>query len=234
MYQKGETIAAIATPPGEGGIAVIRISGDAAITVAEKIYSGPLRSYLSHTAHCGRIVDAQGEIVDEVLILPMLSPRSYTGEDTVEIQCHGGSLITRRVLQTVLAAGARPALPGEFTFKAYMNGKLDLAQAEAVQQLIGAKNELALHAAETQLQGALSEKISTFQNELVGIAAILEAWVDFPEEGLEFAAFEEVIASLEKTKAKMEHLSSTFHEGRLVHEGLTLCLPEFLTSANRH
>jgi tRNA modification GTPase len=222
-YQKGETIAAVATPPGEGGVAIVRISGDRALEVAEKVYSGPLRSYLSHTVHFGRIMK-QDEIIDEVLIVVMKNPRSYTGEDTVEIHCHGGSLVTRRVLQTILEAGARAALPGEFTFKAYMNGKLDLAQAEAVQELIAAKNDLALHAAENQLHGALSKQIESFQKEFVDIAAILEAWVDFPEEGLEFASFEEVIASLESTRKKMERLSQTFHEGKIVHEGLTMCL----------
>jgi tRNA modification GTPase len=223
-YQKGETIAAVATPAGEGGIAVIRISGNQALEVAEKIYSGPIRTYQSHTLHYGRILDPQGEVVDEVLIAVMKAPRSYTGEDTVEIHCHGGSLITRRVLQTALSAGARAALPGEFTFNAYMNGKIDLAQAEAVQELIGAKNDLALQAAGNQLQGALSKKIESFQEELVGIAAILEAWVDFPEEGLEFASFEEVAASLKSIQQQMEKLSRTFYEGKIVHEGLTLCL----------
>lgn len=222
-YQKGETIAAVATPPGEGGVAIIRISGDRALEVAEKVYSGRFRTYQSHTVHFGRILK-KDEVIDEVLIVVMKNPRSYTGEDTVEIHCHGGSLITRRVLETILDAGARAALPGEFTFKAYMNGKLDLAQAEAVQELIAAKNDLALHAAESQLSGALSKKIENFQKELVDIAAILEAWVDFPEEGLEFASFEEVIASLESTRKKMEMLSQTFHEGKIVHEGLTMCL----------
>jgi len=223
-YQKGETIAAVATPPGEGGIAVIRISGDRALEVAEKVNSDKIRSYQSHTLHLGRIVDPKAEVIDEVLIVVMKAPRSYTGEDTVEIHCHGGSLITRRVLQTILAAGARAALPGEFTFKAYMNGRLDLAQAEAVQELIAAKNDLALTAAENQLQGALSKKIESFQKELVDIAAILEAWVDFPEEGLEFASFEEVIGSLQSTCKKMEALSQTFQDGKIVHEGLTMCL----------
>lgn len=223
-YQKGETIAAVATPPGEGGIAVIRISGDRALEVAEKVNSDKIRSYQSHTLHLGRIVDPKDEVIDEVLIVVMKAPRSYTGEDTVEIHCHGGSLITRRVLQTILAAGARAALPGEFTFKAYMNGKLDLAQAEAVQELIAAKNDLALTAAENQLQGALSKKIESFQKELVDIAAILEAWVDFPEEGLEFASFEEVIGSLQSTCKKMEALSQTFQDGKIIHEGLTMCL----------
>lgn len=222
-YQKGETIAAVATPPGEGGVAIVRISGTEAVSVAERVYSGPVKSYQSHTVHFGKIID-KDEVIDEVLIVVMLAPRSYTGEDTVEIQCHGGSLITRRVLDTVLKAGARAALPGEFTFKAYMNGKLDLAQAEAVQELIAAKNELALHAAENQLQGALSKKISRFQKELFDIAAILEAWVDFPEEGLEFATTDEVLASLGAIKKGMEKLSATFHDGKLIHDGLSLCL----------
>jgi len=132
-YIPGETIAAVATPPGEGGVAIIRISGNSALSVAAKIYSGPLLSYQSHTMHFGKIIDLAGNLVDEVLIVVMKAPNSYTGEETVEIHCHGGSLITSQVLQTALQAGARAALPGEFTFKAYMNGKLDLAQAEAVQ-----------------------------------------------------------------------------------------------------
>ncbi len=223
-YQPGETIAAVATPPGEGGVAIIRISGKDALTVAEKIYSGPIRSYPSHKAHFGKILNAAGTVVDEVLILPMLGPKSYTGEDTIEIHCHGGSLITRRVLETVFQAGARPAQPGEFTFKAFINGKLDLAQAEAVQELIGAKNELALDMAEQQLQGRLSQQIAAFQNELVAIAAVLEAWVDFPEEDLEFASIEEVVEALSLLKNKMQNLCNTFHEGKILHHGISLCL----------
>ncbi len=223
-YKQEDTIAAVATPPGEGGIAVIRISGKKALEIAEKIYSGPLRSYKSHTAHFGQIVSQEGQVVDDVLILPMLAPKSYTGEDTVEIHCHGGSLITRRVLEVVLQAGARASLPGEFTFRAYMHGKIDLAQAEAVQSLIGAKNEMALKEAHLQLQGALSKKITSFQKELIDIAAILEAWVDFPEEGLEFASLEEILESLERLQELMETLSRTFHQGKIVHEGLNVCL----------
>lgn len=223
-YQSGETIAAVCTPPGDGGVAVIRISGNNALSVAAKVFSGPIHTYRSHTAHVGRILDPQGNSVDEVLVLVMLNPRSYTGEDTVEIHCHGGALITRRVLETVLNAGARAAQPGEFTFKAFMNGKLDLAQAEAVQELIGAKNEHALHSAEQHLQGALSKKIASFQRELTEIAAILEAFVDFPEEGLEFASEQEVIDSLNDTLHKMQHLARTFHEGKMISQGISLCL----------
>jgi tRNA modification GTPase len=154
----------------------------------------------------------------------MLGPHSYTGEDSVEISCHGGQLVTRRVLERIFEAGARPAQPGEFSLRAYLNGKLDLAQAEAVQELISAKSELALMNAERQLQGALSDKIATFQKELTDTAAILEAWVDFPEDDLEFASMAEIIASLESTLAHMQKLQATFHDGKALHEGLSLCL----------
>lgn len=223
-YQPGETIAAIATPPGEGGVAMIRISGMRALEVAAKIYSGPIQSYKTHTAHYGKVVDANGEKVDDVLVLVMHAPRSYTGEETVEIYCHGGSLITRRVLEVILKAGARAAMPGEFTFQAFMNGKIDLAQAEAVQELIGAKNERALAAAEQQLDGALSKRVLHFQEKLTLIAAILEAWVDFPDEGLEFASLEELVENLTALQKELEALIETFHDGKIIHEGLSLCL----------
>ncbi len=223
-YQSHETIAAIATAPGEGPVAIIRISGEHALSVASKLFSGNVASFKSHTVHFGKILNVHGHIVDEALLIVMHAPRTYTGEDTVEIQCHGGLLITQQVLETVLKAGARAALPGEFTFRAFMSGKLDLAQAEAVQALIAAKNSAALKIAEEQLQGALSKQILAFQKELVNIAAILEAWVDFPEEGLEFASMEEVCTSLETTLHKMEHLSHTFHHGKMIHATISLCL----------
>jgi tRNA modification GTPase len=223
-YIPGETIAAIATPPGEGGVAIIRISGDHALEVAGKVFSGPVYTYQTHTAHYGQIRNADGDLIDNVLLLLMLGKKSYTGENTVEIHCHGGSLITRRVLEVVLTAGARAALPGEFTFKAYINGKIDLAQAEAVQELICAKNERALDAAENQLKGALSQKIKAFQYSLTEIAAILEAWVDFPEEGLEFASMEEIVHEVDKICNSMEKLADTFHDGKILHDGLSLCL----------
>lgn len=223
-YQPEETVAAVATPLGEGGVAIIRISGKNSLAIAAKVFTGPVHSYKTHTAHYGQIVNSQGEKVDDVLLLVMLGKRSFTGEDTVEIHCHGGSLITRKVLDVVLQAGARAARPGEFTFKAFMNGKLDLAQAEAVQELICAKNEHALAAAENQLSGTLSEKIHRFQQDLTETAAILEAWVDFPEEGLEFASMEEICDTLNSVCLKMEHLLSTFHNGKIIHEGLVMCL----------
>lgn len=223
-YQPGETIAAVATPPGEGGVAIIRISGNEALAIASKVFTGPVHTYATHSVHYGHIIDSSGRKVDDVLLIPMLGKKSYTGEDTVEICCHGGSLITRKVLEVILQAGARPAQPGEFTFKAYMNGKLDLSQAEAVQNLIHARSELALQAAEKHLQGALSSQIKTFQQDLTHIAAILEAWVDFPDEGLEFASMEEINQSLEALCQKMEKLAATFHDGRIIHDGIALCL----------
>lgn len=224
LYQPEETIAAVATPPGEGGVAIIRISGNQAFEVAAKLFTGPIHTYATHTAHYGQVINLEGEHIDDVLVLVMRGKRSFTGEDTVEIHCHGGSLITRRVLDAVLLAGARAAMPGEFTFKAFINGKMDLAQAEAVQELICAKNERALDAAEKQLKGALSQKISQFQQELTLIAAILEAWIDFPEEGLEFATMEELCKQLKESCLKMKFLAETFHDGRIIHEGVTLCL----------
>jgi len=223
-YQPGETVAAVATPPGEGGVAIIRISGKDAIKIADKVFSGNVHSYATHTVHYGQVINAQGQHIDDALLIPMLGHRSYTGEDTVEIHCHGGALITRRVLDVVLQAGARAANPGEFTFKAFINGKIDLAQAEAVQELICAKNEHALDAAEEHLKGTLTQKILGFQNSLTQIAAILEAWIDFPEEGLEFASMEEVCADLESICSEMQSLADTFQNGRIIHDGISLCL----------
>lgn len=218
-----DTIAAISTPPGEGGVAIIRISGKEALPVARKIFSVDPTSFKSHHARFGKILK-NNEVVDEVLLMRMKDRRSYTGEETVEIFCHGGSLISRKVLETVLEAGARAALPGEFTFRAYMNGKLDLAQAEAVQELIHAKNERMLDSAGEQLQGKLSQKVKISQERLTLIAAILEAWVDFPDEGLEFESMEKIINDLEQEKAFMDQLVSTFHDGRIIHEGLKVAL----------
>lgn len=223
-YLPGETIAAIATPPGEGGVAIIRISGKHAIDAAEKLFSGPVRTYKTHTVHFGILRSIHKEPIDEVLILVMLGKRSFTGEDTVEIHCHGGSLIARRVLEAVLETGVRAARPGEFSFKAFINGKIDLTQAEAIQELICAKNEKALDAAGNQLKGRLSDKISTFQSRLTEVTAILEAWIDFPEEGLEFITLEELCDRLEKICNEMEKLLTTFHNGKILHEGISLCL----------
>ncbi len=152
--QKNDTIAATSTPPGEGAIAVVRLSGNKAFEIAASVFTGPVTSFPTHTAHYGKILSKDGETIDHVLLLVMKNPRSYTGEDTVEISCHGGNLISRRILERLYEAGARPAEPGEFSFRAFLNGKIDLAQAEAVQELIAAKSERAMEQASRQLEGA--------------------------------------------------------------------------------
>jgi len=221
-YLPGQTIAAIATAPGEAGIAIVRISGADAIAIAEKVFSKPVSALNSHTVHYGKII-WQEELLDDVLLIVMKAPRSFTGEDTVEIQCHGG-LTAKRVLEVVLLAGAKAASPGEFSFKAYMNGKMDLAQAEAIQAKIGAKNELALASAQEQLEGKLSAKVRHFQTLLVDIVAIFEAWVDFPEEGLEFRPFDEVVATLQRLLDDMAALIKSFHQGKILHDGVAVAL----------
>lgn len=221
---KKETIAAICTPLGEGGISVIRISGPEALDIANKIFTGNVHSYLSHTAHLGKILSKSGLVIDEALLLVMHEGRSYTGEATVEIMGHGGLLVTQKVLARVLEAGAVAAGPGEFTFRAFQNGKIDLTQAEAIQELIGAKNERALIAAEKQLSGALSIKIKDLQKSLTDIAAIIEAWVDYPEEGLEFATEEEILEMMERIRNKIDNLAKTFHDGKRIAQGINLCL----------
>ncbi len=221
-YIPGETIAALATAPGEAGIAIIRISGSDAVIVAEKVFSKKVSTLKSHTAYYGKIV-VDNQVIDDVLLLVMRSPRSFTGEDTVEIQCHGG-LVAKKVLEVVIQAGAKAASPGEFSFKAFINGKMDLAQAEAIQTKIGAKNEIALSLAQEQLEGRLSQKIRSFQAQLTDIAAIFEAWVDFPEEDLEFAPFEEVIATLKAVMKELSTLITTFEQGKVINEAVKVSL----------
>jgi tRNA modification GTPase len=224
LRSQGETIAAITTAPGEGAVAIVRISGEKALHVADRIFSRSVFKFASHTAHLGNILDKNGQIVDQVLLLVMLGARSFTGEDTVEIQCHGGSFVTRRILEVALEAGAKSARPGEFALKAFLNKKIDLSQAEAIQQLIASKNDKALETAQKQLEGMLSKSIESFQLKITSFAAILDAWVDFPEEGLEFMTQEEFIQEIHETLYAMEILSQTYHEGKIIHEGLSLCL----------
>jgi len=222
-FASHDTIAALATAPGEGAVAIVRISGKQAVEITSKIFSGPLKQYATHTAHVG-LISAHGQVIDQVLALVMRAPRSYTGEDVVEFQCHGGRLASKKVLETVLQAGARLAHPGEFTFRAFMHGKLDLSQAEAVQSLIGAKNEQALQHAQAHLAGSLSNKMKSFQKTLLHVAAICEAWVDFPDEDLEFASKDELMALLEKVRQEMMCLIQSFEDGKRLFQGISLAI----------
>src|SRR5882757_5298378 len=181
-----DTIAAISTPPGEGAIALVRISGANAIQTADKIFRGKEQpsKFASHIQHLGEIFSAENRLIDQALVSVHRAPASYTGEDLVEISCHGGTLVSAKVLEACLRAGARAARPGEFTERAFLSGKMDLTQAEAVIDLIRARTDLALRSATEQLEGKLGEKIVNTRRALVDLLAHIEASIDFSEEGI--------------------------------------------------
>ena len=220
-----DTITAVATPPGEGGIAVIRVSGPEALSIASKVFRGAQRGQeKGYTVRYGSIVDpATGEVADDGLLTVFRAPHSYTGEDTIELSCHGGRATTARVLQLTLDVGARLAGPGEFTQRAFLNGKLDLAQAEAVADVIRARTETARRHARRQLDGALSEVIGAMRNELIGILAAIEVTIDFSEEvgELDYAPLE---ARIDAVFRQVVCLLATTGRGRVLREGLHVAL----------
>jgi len=221
-----ETIAALATPPGEGALAVIRISGPQALSIADALFRGS-KSPSAIGDRCvafGRIIDAQGEVIDEVLLTVFRNPRSYTGEDLVEISGHGGSLVASRVLARTLEAGARMARAGEFTERAFLNGKLDLTQAEAVMDLISAQTTRAAKAAAGQLEGKLGHTIEALRGELLACVAHLEAFIDFPEEGIDPESGLLLHKRMKGIATHLSQLLSTANEGRLLREGITVAL----------
>lgn len=219
------SIAAIATPVGEGGIAVIRVSGKDAFEKLSTIFSGKnLSKADSHTVHFGKIVDSNNLPVDEVLATVFRSPRSYTGEDTVEISCHGGVLVTQKVLETILATGVRAAEAGEFTQRAFLNGKMDLDQAEAVADIIHAKSVKAVDAAHQQLEGRLGEHIKKFRQQIIDATAMVELELDFIEEDVEFANKDQLMKLLVDVSAEINTLLETYETGRLVKDGVKTVL----------
>lgn len=218
-------IAAIATPVGEGGIAVIRVSGKDSIAKVNDAWKGKdLTKQASHTVHFGKIMDKNSLPVDEVLITLFHSPRSYTGEETVEISCHGGVLVTQKVLETILALGIRSAEAGEFTQRAFLNGKLDLDQAEAVADLIHAKSVKAVDAAHQQLEGRLGEHIRKFRQQIIDATAMIELELDFIEEDVEFANKEQLQKLLNDLNTEIAELLDTYETGRLVKDGVKTVL----------
>ena len=221
----GETIAAISTPLGEGAIAIVRVSGEEAIAIACQIFRGSEKpsDFPPHTQRLGEIV--QGErVIDQVMLSVHRAPASYTGEDLVEISCHGGILVTAQVLQACLAAGARAARPGEFTERAFLNGKLDLTQAEAVMDLIRARTDLALRSAHEQLEGRLGEKIAAIRGDVVNVLAHLEAAIDFPEEGIAPDEGARLRQRLDSVREHMRALLATADQGRILREGLRVVI----------
>lgn len=217
--------AAIATPVGEGGIAVIRVSGNDSILKVNRCFKGKnLEEVGSHTAHFGRIVRKDGTLVDEVIATVFRSPRSYTGEDTVEISCHGGVLVTQSVLETLLAEEIRPAEPGEFTRRAFLNGKMELSQAEAVADLIHAQSKKAADAAGQQLEGKLGSHIRAFRQQIIDATAMIELELDFIEEDVEFANKEQLRKLLADVQNEIGSLLDTYETGRLIKDGVKTVL----------
>ena len=218
-----ETISAISTPPGEGAVAVIRVSGSLASHVLGSVFRGRRPADFPRELCLGRIV-SNGEEIDRCLAVYFPAPRSYTGEPMAEIHCHGGILVAARVLEAVLDEGARAAMPGEFTQRAFLNGKLDLTQAEAVMDVIRARTPLALRAAQHQLAGRLGDQFQEMRARLLALVANVEAWIDFPEEDITPETGEKFANDIRDTIARTDSLLSSAESGRILREGVKLVL----------
>jgi tRNA modification GTPase len=232
VFQRDEhdTIAAIATPYGESGIGIVRISGPGAKRIAETIFrpkkpKGGVISLTSRHIHYGEIVDSEGgRTIDEVLLSFMAAPKTYTRQDVVEISCHGGFWVLQRVLEVVLRQGAREAFPGEFTKQAFLSGRIDLTQAEAVLEIIQAKTDEGLRLAEEQLSGRLTKEIEALRAELLTILIPLEAYIDFPEEDIEPPSTEGVTEALHRSLATVERLIRASEEGEIYRDGVKVAI----------
>lgn len=222
-----DTIAALSTPYGTGGIGVIRISGDKAVEVASKIFesSKPMETIESHSVTYGRIADPDTkDMLDEVLLLKMCKPNTFTREDVIEIHCHGGIIVINRVLELLFRQGVRPAEPGEFTKRAFLNGRIDLSQAEAIIDLINSKTVESSKAAVSQLEGRLSSKLKEIREILVGLLAHIEVTVDYPEHDIEDLTSENVHGNLKNIKEELVALADTFKRGKILREGISIVI----------
>lgn len=226
MKQLDDIIVAIATPIGEGGISVIRVSGKGAIELVDKGFRGKIRlqSAKSHTLHYGKYVDATGETMDEVVASVFRAPNSYTAEDVVELSCHGGVYVSRRILESVIANGARLAEPGEFTKRAFLNGRLDLSQAEAVADLIKARSERSRRSSLVQLEGSLSTEINQILSKLTHLCGLVELELDFVEEGITLKTNESIRSDIQSMIDRLVSLVSSFSYGRLLRDGVKVVL----------
>jgi tRNA modification GTPase len=225
-----ETICAVSTPPGQGGIGVIRISGRESFEIGGRIFRSSqkktrLQTAPTHTLHHGKIVDPKtGEVLDEVIASIMRSPRSYTGEDVLELSCHGNSRSLRKIIALLIREGAREALPGEFTRRAFLNGRIDLVQAEAVMDFISAESERARRLALKHLNGEFSKVISSLREEGVGILSKMEASIDFSQEDIEIISHSRAEASIRELLQKIDDLLKTARDGRIAREGVRISL----------
>lgn len=224
-----DTIAAIATPVGEGGINIIRISGSEAVPIVSPLFQPQGNKMVTdlepQRVSYGNLIDpASSQTVDEVLLIRFQAPHSYTGEDVIEIHGHGGAYVSSKILQLVLDQGARAAEPGEFTRRAFLNGRLDLSQAEAVADVIHAASDKALTSALAQLKGQLSDKLNALYDALVEVLAQLEAAIDFPEEGLEFTQKQQLEQNIQSTNTEIKKLVDSYRQGKIYREGLRVAL----------
>lgn len=217
------TIAAISTPMGEGAIAIVRLSGDEAIEIADRIFKGKksLKEVDSHTIHYGHLIDPKtNEVVEEVMVSVMKAPRTFTREDVVEINCHGGIVSVKRVLELVLENGARLAEPGEFTKRAFLNGRIDLSQAEAIIDLIRSKTEKAMTVALQQMEGRLSKRIRSLRQTLIETIAHVEVNIDYPEYDAEEMTQQLLLKKITEVKREIEKLIATSKQGKILREGV--------------
>ena len=218
------TICALATSPG-GAIAVIRVSGDNAIAIVSRIFSRSLEQAMPYTVHYGTISDEDSHIIDEVLVTVFRNPHSYTGEDSVEISCHGSRYIVNRILETLIKNGCQQALPGEFTQRAFLNGKMDLSQAEAVADLIASTNRASHAMAMGQLRGRFSNELSQLRDQLLRLTSLLELELDFSDhEELEFADRSELLTLAKMTDNRITTLADSFHVGNALKQGIPVAI----------
>lgn len=216
------TIAAISTPIGEGGIAVIRLSGDDSIEVADKVFKGKIKlsDAPSHTIHYGHIIDESSALVDEVLVSIMRAPKSYTRENVVEISTHGGIVASKNVLKCLIKAGASPAAPGEFTKRAFLNGRIDLSQAEAIIDIINSKTSLEQKNALSQVGGSLSKEINSVRNDLINLSASMQVIIDYPDEELEDVTCDDIKSRAEMALDRISELIKSSENGKIIKNGI--------------
>jgi len=226
MNFENDTIIALATPSGTGAISVIRLSGEGSIPAVDKIFKGTVKLYdcQSNTIHYGKVYNSENSLIDDVLISIFRNPNSYTGEDSIEISTHGSPLIVQKIIQTLLKNEIRIAEPGEFTKRAFLNGKIDLAQAEAVVDIINSRTDASLRGARNQLDGMLSSKIKKLREELIKVSSLLELELDFAEEDVQFVSSQETLLLIDNIIEEINRLLKTYSFGKVLKDGVNVAL----------